>query len=242
MRGERSGTPRWGSGSMCGRFIISKFPDDIARWFGTTGPLPNSRARYNAAPTQDIAIVRFDPESKQRTLDTLRWGLIPFWAKEAKVGYTMINAKAETVAEKPAYREAFKSRRCLIPADGFYEWKKLDAKTKQPYAFVMNDRSLFGFAGLWDRWTDKASGEVVRSFTIITTTPNDVCAPVHDRMPVIVEPQNYGKWLGEEPIDPVQLLMMLRSFPAEKMESFAVDPRVGNVRNDDAALLIPVAA
>jgi putative SOS response-associated peptidase YedK len=204
--------------------------------------LPNSRPRYNVAPTDEIAVVRFDPESKQRTLDTLRWGLIPFWAKEAKVGYSMINAKAETVAEKPAYREAFKSRRCLIPTDGFYEWKKLDAKTKQPYAFVMNDRSLFGFAGLWDRWTDKASGEVIRSFTIITTTPNDVCAPVHDRMPVIVEPQNYGKWLGGEPIDPVQLLMMLRSFPAEKMESFAVDPRVGNVRNDDAALLIPIAA
>jgi putative SOS response-associated peptidase YedK len=227
---------------MCGRFIISKFPDDIARWFGTTGPVPNSRARFNAAPTQDIAVVRFNPETKERTLDTLRWGLIPFWAKEAKVGYTMINAKAETVAEKPAYREAFKSRRCLIPADGFYEWKKLDAKTKQPYAFVMKDRSLFGFAGLWDRWTDKASGEIVRSFTIITTTPNEVCAPVHDRMPVIVDPTNYGKWLGEEPIDPVQLLMLLRSFPAEKMESFAVDPRVGNTRNDDAALLIPIAA
>jgi putative SOS response-associated peptidase YedK len=106
---------------MCGRFIISKFPDEIARWFGTAGPLPNSRARFNAAPTQDIAVVRYDPESKARTLDTLRWGLVPFWAKEAKVGYTMINAKAETVAEKPAYREAFKSRRCLIPADGFYE-------------------------------------------------------------------------------------------------------------------------
>jgi putative SOS response-associated peptidase YedK len=244
MRGERSDTPRQRSlgKRMCGRFIISKFPDEIARWFGTTGPLPNSRARYNAAPTQDIAVVRYDPESKARTLDTLRWGLIPFWAKEAKVGYTMINAKAETVAEKPAFREAFKSRRCLIPADGFYEWKKLDAKTKQPYAFVMNDRSLFGFAGLWDRWTDKASGEVVRSFTIITTTPNDVCAPVHDRMPVIVEPKNYGKWLGEEPIDPVQLLMLLRSFPAEKMDSFAVDPRVGNVRNDDPTLLIPIAA
>jgi putative SOS response-associated peptidase YedK len=240
--GDRKRLLRGHGNRMCGRFIISKFPDDIARWFGTTGPLPNSRARYNAAPTQDIAVVRHDPESKARTLDTLRWGLIPFWAKEAKVGYTMINAKAETVAEKPAYRDAFKSRRCLIPADGFYEWKKLDAKTKQPYAFVMNDRSLFGFAGLWDRWTDKASGEVIRSFTIITTTPNDVCAPIHDRMPVIIEPQNYAKWLGEEPVDPVQLLMLLRSFPAEKMESFAVDPRVGNVRNDDSALLIPIAA
>ena len=115
-----------------------------------------------------MAAVRFDGETKQRTLDTLRWGLVPFWAKDVKIGYTMINAKAETVAEKPAFREALKSRRCLIPADGFYEWKKLDPKTKQPYAIVMKDRSLFGFAGLWERWTDKASGEVVRSFTIIT--------------------------------------------------------------------------
>jgi putative SOS response-associated peptidase YedK len=227
---------------MCGRFIISKFPDDVARWFGTTGPLPNSQARYNVAPTQDVAVVRLNSETKQRTLDTLRWGLVPYWAKDVKIGYTMINAKAETVAEKPAFREAFKSRRCLIPADGFYEWAKLDAKAKQPYAIVMKDRSLFGFAGLWERWTDKASGEVVRSFTIITTTPNDVCAPIHDRMPVIVERANYGKWLGEEPVDPMRLLMMLNPFPAEQMESYPVGAAVGNVKNDEAGLLTPVAA
>ncbi len=226
---------------MCGRFIISKFPDDVARWFGTTGALPNSRPRYNVAPTDQIAVVRFNPETKERTLDTLRWGLVPYWAKDVKIGATMINAKAETVAEKPAFREAFKSRRCLIPADGFYEWKKLDAKTKQPYAIVMKDRSLFGFAGLWERWKDKASGEVVRSFTIVTTTPNEVCAPVHDRMPVIVDPANYGKWLGEEPADPVRLLQMLKPFPAGAVMAFRVDPRAGNVKNDDAALIEPLA-
>src|SRR5882762_2577978 len=115
---------------------------------------------------------RFNPETKERSLDTLRWGLVPFWAKDIKIGASMINAKAETVAEKPAFREAFQSRRCLIPADGFYEWKKLDAKTKQPYAITMKDRSLFGFAGLWERWKDKASGEMVRPSTIITTEPN----------------------------------------------------------------------
>jgi putative SOS response-associated peptidase YedK len=227
---------------MCGRFIISKFPDEIARWFGSAGPLPNSRPRYNAAPTQDIAVVRLDPETTERTLDTLRWGLVPFWAKDVKVGTSMINAKAETVAEKPAYREAFKNRRCLIPADGFYEWKKLDARSKQPYAIVMKDRSLFGFAGLWERWTDKLSGEVVRSFTIITTTPNEVCAPIHDRMPVIVDQASYGKWLGEEAVDPVHLLMMLRPYPAERMSCFQVDPRVGSVKNDEAALLDPISA
>jgi putative SOS response-associated peptidase YedK len=227
---------------MCGRFIISKFPDDVARWFGTTGPLPNSRPRYNVAPTDQVAVVRFNAETKQRTLDTLRWGLVPYWAKDVRIGATMINAKAETVAEKPAFREAFKSRRCLIPADGFYEWAKLDAKTKQPYAIVMKDRSLFGFAGMWERWTDKASGEVVRSFTIITTTPNDVCAPIHDRMPVIIEPANYGRWLGEEPADPMRVLMMLKPFPAEQMEAYPVGAAVGNVKNDEAALLTPIAA
>jgi len=226
----------------CGRFVISKFPDDVARWFGTTGALPNSQPRYNVAPTDQIAVVRFNPETKERTLDTLRWGLVPYWAKDVKIGATMINAKAETVAEKPAFREAFKSRRCLIPADGFYEWKKLDAKTKQPYAIVMKDRSLFGFAGLWERWKDKASGEVVRSFTIVTTTPNEVCAPIHDRMPVIVDPANYGRWLGEEVVDPVRLLMMLKPYRAEEMECYPVGVAVGNVRNDEPGLLEPAAA
>ncbi len=227
---------------MCGRFVISKFPDDVARSFATTGPVPNSRPRYNVAPTDQVAVVRFNPETKQRTLDTLRWGFVPLWAKDVKIGATMINAKAETVAEKPAFREAFKSRRCLIPADGFYEWAKLDAKTKQPYAIVMKDRSLFGFAGLWERWKDKASGEVVRSFTIITTTSNEVCAPIHDRMPVIVDPANYGKWLGEEPTDPMRLLMILKPSPAEQMERYGVGAAVGNVKNDEPGLLVPIAA
>ena len=146
------------------------------------------------------------------------------------------------MAEKPAFREAFKSRRCIIPADGFYEWKKLDAKTKQPYCIAMRDRAPFGFAGLWERWTDKASGEVVRSCTIITTTPNEVCAPIHDRMPVILAPESYGRWLGEEPADPVHLLKMLKPFPADRVTAFPIGPRIGNVKNDDAALIEPVAA
>src|SRR5258708_5654107 len=145
---------------MCGRFLASKSPDEIARWFATRNATTNSRTRYNVAPTQDILAVRFNPEAKERTLDALRWGLVPYWAKDIKIGYSLINAKAETVAEKPAFREAFKSRRCLIAADGFYEWKKLDAKTKQPYAIMMKDRSLFGFAGLW---SDGRTRQAVRS-------------------------------------------------------------------------------
>jgi putative SOS response-associated peptidase YedK len=167
--------------------------------------------------------------------------LVPYWAKDIKIGYSLINAKAETVAEKPAFRDAFKSRRCLIAADGFYEWKKLDAKTKQPYAITMKDRSLFGFAALWERWADKTSGEVVRSCSIITTTPNEITAPIHDRMPVIVAPEDYGKWLGEEEADPVRLLQMLKPYPAELMMAFPVDPKVGNVRYDEAALIEPLA-
>jgi putative SOS response-associated peptidase YedK len=222
---------------MCGRFLASKSPEEVARWFATGNATPNARPRYNVAPSDDVLAVRFDREIEQRTLDALRWGLVPFWAKDIKIGYSLINAKAETVAEKPAFRESFKSRRCLIAADGFYEWQKLDAKAKQPYAITMKDRSLFGFAGLWERWTDRASGEVVRSCTIITTEPNEICAPIHGRMPVIVDPADYGKWLGEEPVDPVRLLGMLRPFPAEKMTCFPVDPRVGNVKNDDPGLI-----
>jgi putative SOS response-associated peptidase YedK len=222
---------------MCGRYVISSPAETIRDLFEAMGPLPNLRPRYNVAPTDPVPVVLLDRETKARKLDTLRWGLIPYWAKDIKIGATMINAKAETVAEKPAFREAFQSRRCLIPADAFYEWQKLDAKTKQPYAIVMKERSVFGFAGLWERWKDRANGEIVRSFSIITTEPNEVCAPIHDRMPVIVPPDDYGKWLGEVETDPVRLLGMLKPYPAERMEAYKVGPRVGNVKNDDPGLV-----
>src|SRR6266478_1747221 len=157
---------------MCGRFQASSSPAELARWFKTTGPAPNVQQRYNAAPTQDLPVVLRDRETGERRLEPLRWGLIPFWAKDAKIGFSTINAKAETVATTPAFRDAFKSRRCIVPADGFYEWKKLYAKTKQPYRFVMRDGSPMAFAGLWERWRDPASGETLRTFTIITTVPN----------------------------------------------------------------------
>jgi putative SOS response-associated peptidase YedK len=225
---------------MCGRFVITSPAEAMASAFSTTNPLPNIRPRYNAAPTQSVPVVPRDAEAHARHLETFRWGLIPFWAKDAKIGYTMINAKAETVAEKPSFREAFKSRRCLIPANGFYEWKKLDAKTKQPHAIVMKDRAMFAFAGLWERWKDKESGEVVRSCSIITTTPNEVCAPIHDRMPVILEPESYGKWLGEEETEPLRVLMMLKPYPADRMEAYPVGSEVGNVKNDHEGLVRPL--
>jgi putative SOS response-associated peptidase YedK len=224
---------------MCGRFHVSTSASQIAAAMRTKNASPNTRPRYNVAPTDPLPVVVFDHETKTRRFEVFRWGLIPYWAKDAKIGYSSINAAAETVAEKPAFREPFQSRRCIVPTDGFYEWQKLGPKEKQPYHIVMKDRSLFGFAGLWDRWKDRASGEVIRSFTIITTTPNEVCAPIHDRMPVILDPKDYGRWLGEESAEPVHLLAMLKPYPAEAMTAYPVSPRVGNVKNDDATLIEP---
>jgi putative SOS response-associated peptidase YedK len=225
---------------MCGRYRISREPAQIAGEFHIKGPLPNFQPRWNAAPTDKHPVVLLEGDPKARHLEPLRWGLIPFWAKDAKIGYSTINAMAESIQTRPAFKEAFQSRRCIVPADGFYEWKKLGPKEKQPYHIGMADGSLFAFAGLWERWRDKASGETVRSFTIVTTTPNDVCAPIHDRMPVILEPANYGKWLGEEPTDPMRLLMMLKPYPAEAMTAYPIGQRVGNVKNDDAGLIEPL--
>ena len=224
---------------MCGRFVLKAPFSEIARLYNLTNNL-NLEPRYNIPPTENVAVVRAGKEGAGRTLDMLRWGLVPWWAKDLKVSFSNINAKAETVAEKPAFRDAFKERRCIIPADGFYEWKKLDAKTKQPYAIVMKDRGAFGFAGLWERWKDKASGETVQSCAIITTTPNEVCAPIHDRMPVILPPESYASWLGEKSAEPCQLLGMLKPYPAELMEAYPVSTRVGNVKNTDAALFEPL--
>ena len=222
---------------MCGRFVLKAPFSELVRLYRITNNV-NLEPRYNIPPTEDIAVVR--SHEGKRTLDMLRWGLVPWWSKDLKVSFSNINAKGETVAEKPAFRDAFRERRCIIPADAFYEWKKLDAKTKQPYAIVMKDRSPFGFAGLWERWKDRTSGQTIQSCTIITTTPNEVCAPLHDRMPVILPAESYARWLGEEPTDPPHLMAMLKPYPAEAMEAYPVSTRVGNVKNTDAALIEPL--
>jgi putative SOS response-associated peptidase YedK len=222
---------------MCGRFVLKAPFSELVRLYNVTNNV-NLEPRYNIPPTENVAVVR--SHDGHRTLDMLRWGLVPWWAKDIRVGFSNINAKAETVAEKPAFRDAFKERRCVILADGFYEWKKLDPKTKQPYAIVMKDRSVFGFAGLWERWKNRATGETVHSCSIITTTPNEVCAPLHDRMPVILPPENYARWLGEEPAEPCHLFPMLKPYPADAMEAYPVSARVGNVKNTEAALFEPL--
>ena len=218
---------------MCGRFQSTTSPAEFARLFKTIGPLPNTTPRYNAAPTHDLPIVLHDPGTGQRCLVALRWGLIPFWAKDAKIGYTTINAMAETVATTRAFRDAFKSRRCLVPADAFYEWKKIGARIKQPYRFAMADGTPFAFAGLWDF----AGNEAMRRFTIITCQANALCAPIHNRMPVILDSIDHPAWLGEVSASADDLQGLLHPFPAERMEAHAIAPRIGNVKNDDAVLI-----
>lgn len=221
---------------MCGRYVRKSTRREIAAWFGAEDDEVMAWGdSYNVAPQTFQPVVRLNRESGQREIVLMRWGLIPFWAKDAKVAYSTINARAETVATAPAFREALRRRRCLVPADAFYEWQTLDAKHKQPFAIALASRQPYGFAGLWDRW--KHEGQWLETFTIITTGPNQVVAPLHNRMPVILEPRDYARWLasdGEEP--PLDLL---RPYPAEQMTAWKVDRAVGNVRNDRAQLLDP---
>jgi putative SOS response-associated peptidase YedK len=170
----------------------------------------------------------------------LRWGLVPFWAKDIKVGFANINAKAEGIESRPAFREAFQRRRCLVPVDNFYEWKKT-ATGKQPYAIALADRGLMALAGLWENWRSPA-GEWVRSFAIITTTPNELCAELHNRMPVVLGPEKWPAWLGEELVDAHQLKAMLAPYPSEQMTCWPVSARVGNVKNNDPSLIEPISA
>jgi len=183
--------------------------------------------------------MRLDGE-KQREFVMLRWGLIPYWSKDAKSGFATINAMCETIETKPAFREPFQRRRCLILADGFYEWMPTGEKSKQPYLIRMADESAFAFAGLWDRWRDKATDTVIESCTIVTVPPNDLCAPIHNRMPAILNSDGYAAWLGEIETTPGQLKAMLKPCPAP-MEAMPVSSKVGNVKNDGPELIERVA-
>jgi putative SOS response-associated peptidase YedK len=209
-------------------------------------PAPNSfRDSWNVAPTTINPVCRLDKDG-QRDVAMLRWGLLPVWAKDLKFGMSCINArdlddKGKTVAERPAFKAAFNSRRCLVPANLFYEWQKgADPKVKQPYAIGLRDGSPMSFAGLWEWWKDRASGEEVETYTIVTTSPNALMAQLHDRMPVILAPEDWPAWLGEVETTAEQRLALLRPYPAEQMTAWPVDVRVGNVRNNDADLITPI--
>ena len=227
---------------MCGRVRLSSDVSEIKIVFSIPPerPTPNFPPSWNVAPTDVLPVVRFDAKAGQRSLDMLRWGLTPYWAKDIKVGFSNINAKAEGIESKPAFRKSFERRRCLVPADNFYEWKKT-ASGKQPYALALADRGIMALAGVWENW-QAPDGEWVRSFAIITTTSNALCGAIHNRMPVILKPETWPAWLGEEPADLEELKSLLAPYPSDGMICWPVSARVGNVRNNDASLIEPVAA
>lgn len=215
---------------MCGRFALYSDPFTLARRFEADAP-PELRPRYNVAPSQNIPIVR--EEGEKRRIALARWGLIPHWAKDVKIGYSMINARAETVAEKPAFRNAFRHRRCLIPADGFYEWQTIaGSKVKQPWFIVLRDRELMAFAGLWEQWRS-SEGEELESCSIIVTDANEIMRPIHDRMPVILAPDEWSVWLNPEAKDTGGLQGLLKPYPAaDNMAAWPVSTTVNSPRND----------
>jgi putative SOS response-associated peptidase YedK len=227
---------------MCGRFVQKAPIGEVKEWFATAKTPPEADARYNVAPTQDVLAVRFNPETRERSLDTLRWGLVPIWTKDPSIGHKLFNARAETVADKASFRDAFAKRRCLIPASAFYEWKKPAAPkgAKQPYAIGMANAGLFAFAGLWERWKNPA-GDILRSCTIITTEANDTLRPIHDRMPVILGPEDYAAWLGEDDASPDTLITLMRPFDPARMRAWPVGSRVGAVANQGEDLMAEVS-
>lgn len=227
---------------MCGRFALMTPTEALVKLFDVPETavenLPPSVPRYNIAPTQPVVAIRLD-EHGERDLTFFHWGLIPSWSKDIQIGSRMINARSETVTEKPSFRTAFKRRRCLIPADGFYEWQK-QADGKQPMFIRPSDGAErpFALAGLWEFWSDPDGG-TIQSCTILTTAPNELMAPIHNRMPVIVEPEDFDLWLHPEP-DPEQGLHLLRPYPAEKMTAYPVSTLVNNPRNDTAECIEPL--
>lgn len=221
---------------MCGRFTSNAKPEQIEKEFKVGKLNPKIfKPRYNIAPTQMIpAVLETDGE---RIVNELRWGLIPRWAKDESIGNKLINARAETLAEKPSFKNAFRARRCIIPASGFYEWQGRGTGAKQPFYFYLKEREVFGFAGLYEEWLDKESGELLETCTIITTEANKVLEPVHDRMPVILKAKDYEQWLDEKEKDTDKLQKLLVPYPSKEMASHAVSKAVNSPTYDSPELI-----
>jgi putative SOS response-associated peptidase YedK len=220
---------------MCGRYTLRTPVDTLAERFEIDDAPSSVAASYNVAPTQGVATVLI--EDGKRKLEMLQWGLIPSWADDPSIGNKMINARGETVAEKPSFRKAFRNHRCLVLADGFYEWQKT-ANGKQPYYIRMDDGSPFAFAGLWESWQN---GREIRSATIITTDANDVVAPIHNRMPVILHPEDYQLWLDPDFDEKEPLTTLLKPYPSEAMEAYPVSRRVNSPSNNEPSIIESVA-
>ena len=225
---------------MCGRFTLTVDPAQLVEQFELAGPPPADLApRYNIAPTQPVAVVA--NHEGARHLELFKWGLIPSWAKDAEIGNRLINARAETLAEKPAFRSALKRRRCLVLADGFYEWQK-QAGGKQPMYIQLKDGQPFAFAGLWETWRPGKDEPVVASCTIITTSPNDLMAGIHDRMPVILKREDYTAWLTPGELPTVEALALLHPYAAGAMQARPVSKAVNSPAHDSPELVLPLAA
>jgi putative SOS response-associated peptidase YedK len=218
---------------MCGRFRIAKKKEILEEAFEVDDAADDGdwAPRYNVAPGQEIAVVRQDATNPVRLLSRMRWGLIPSWAKDPGAGFKMINARSETAADMPAFREPLRSRRCLIPADGFYEWKR-EGKEKLPFCFTLVDEAVFAFAGLWDEWKGP-QGQMIATCSILTTTPNRLLQDIHDRMPVMLERDAYDVWLDPGFRRVEELQPLLKPYPAEAMRRYRVSQRVNQVKNDD---------
>ena len=221
---------------MCGRFTLTVDPADLRDAFADYTFPAHFAPRFNIAPSQPILAI---PNDNKHTADFFLWGLIPSWAKDPSMGQRLINARGETLAEKPSFRGSFKYKRCLILADGFYEWKSQPgSKTRIPHFIYMKDRQPFAFAGLWDEW-HSPDGGLLRTAAIITVAPNELMAPIHDRMPAILQPSDHGTWLDPAPGKSDQLLPLLKPFPANRMEAHPVGTLVNSPANDRPELVVP---
>ncbi len=221
---------------MCGRFTLSISAGQLELAFPWATPPAQLEPRYNIAPGQPVAVI---PNDGRQQVDFFNWGLIPFWAKHPRIGYRMINARAETAADKPAFRAAFRRRRCLVLANGFFEWQAVPGRrNKIPTLIQLQSGEPFAFAGLWETW-QSPDGSVVLSCTIITTEPNELMAPIHDRMPVILPPEAYQQWIDPNELPPAQLQSLLRPYPAAAMRAYPVSTLVNNPRNDRPECILP---
>ena len=222
---------------MCGRFTLTLNPEQLADTFPWATISPEITPRYNIAPTQPVAVI---PNTGEARLDFYRWGLIPSWAKDPAIGARLINARAETLTEKPAFRTAIKRRRCLILSDGFYEWQSsAENKSKLPMYIRLKSREAFAFAGLWDIWA-APDGSEIRTCSIITTQPNSLIAPIHNRMPVILPKEMYSRWIETSEVNPIIYTNQLVPYPAEQMEAYPVSKSVNNPQIDAVSLILHV--
>jgi putative SOS response-associated peptidase YedK len=222
---------------MCGRFTLTVNPANSQDTFSDYNFPAMFAPRFNIAPTQPILAI---PNDDKFTADFFIWGLIPMWAKDPEIGNRLINARGETLAEKPSFRGSYRHKRCLILADGFYEWKSFGSrKTKTPYYIHMQAHKPFAMAGLWDHW-ESPDGSSIKSCTIITTTPNELMGAIHDRMPVILHPRDYAKWLNPAPQTPENLQPLIKPFPADTMTAYPVSTLVNKATNDSPEMVVPV--